>query len=631
MLPTSHASREYYTKYGHLAPMTSTSGLGRVFGNGVGTHKKPLVSRAAREILPGVFSFDPRVLEFQSRLSDELDANIPVGLDSEGFSTNGIHTDWGRLRTVSGYMANPMSYTPVDNANFRQELKLSAGYAGDERAIAQEVWSTIFEEYRPSHIKVPKKSTSGPRRNTSDADWKREFALFVYESDRFEAVLKCVQDNDWTTLANEVEMLFMMYIQKRDQVDTPGKERIVHDLEYALSGGTKGKSFPADKSVTIDGRKWERFSATRARVIHAGPWVINCILQIIASGHMQSMFERFPTVFHVNTPEQIKVIIDGHHVECGDVKEYDRSMSKDAVDVPHEVGEKFWDARLMKMSRLLYYAPYYARPLDMGGREGIFVGDPRLMTEQVVCGNRSGHAWTSLVAKVNKCVDTLIVFHKMGLPVLGRVKDYLEGKGAINFINNGDDEIVYTRSKELLTKYKKVRYSGTAGHYHVDSEKGQGFSGLLLLREGTVYQPTPKVHTAFEKIYTPERSIGGFFRPRWPIGIIDRINNQDANPMGTAAWEIHNRLFHDMLAPHFGTFMSIVTNGMERLDVNFDGLTAADRDVLENEDRIHYKYLETDISPEVYEKVTSKIPSDMYKHIFTNYYGGKINESQSVH
>jgi len=480
----------------------------------------------------------------------------------------------------------------------------------------------VFSEYVPSHIKVPKKSTSGPRRNTSDADWKRDFALFLYESSRFEEMLKCVEKSDWQTLANELEMLFMMYIQKRDQVDMPGKERIVFDLEYALSNGKKGKSFAADKSVNIDGREWDDFSATRARVIHAGPWVINCVLQIISSGHMLSLFERFPTVFHTSTADDIAKAINGNYVECGDVKEYDRSMSKHAVDTVHDVAERWWDPRIIKMSRLLYYSPYYSRPLDMEGGEGVFVGDPRLMTEQVVCGNRSGHAWTSLVAKVNKCIDTLFVFDSMGLEVLGHELEYFQSKGAINFINNGDDEIVYTKSEELMKKYKKYRYDGKHGHYVVESEVGQGFSGLLLRREGLNYHPTPKIHTAFEKIYTPERSIGGHFRPYWPIGVLERINNQDQSPMGHVAWEIHNRLYHDLLAPHYGSFLSIVNSAMEKMSLQIDGLTAVDKDVLEDNDRIHYKYIESDISPEVYERVTSKIPFQFYQHIINSYYGG---------
>lgn len=628
-LPITPDGRSYYGKHGYMARMDNKSGLGRVFGNGVGNHKTSLVSRSAKEILTGMFSFDSSVLQFQQRLSDEFNESMPVTKDADGFSSNGIHVGFDRLRTVAGYMSDPMSYTPLNNDFYRKELNLSPGYNPRQKVITKNALKHMFKEYLPSHVKVPKLSTSGPRRNTSDPDWKRDFALFVYEGSRFEAMLKCVDSNDWESLANELEMLFMMYIQKREQVDMPGKPRLVFDLEYALTNGRAGRSFNTNKNVVIDGKAWETFSATRARVIHAGPWVINCIMQIISSGHMYSMFDRYPNVFHISTAADISKLLDGKYVECGDVKEYDRSMSKDAIDAVLEAASEYWDPRLIKMSRLLYYSPYYARPLSLEGGEGVFVGDPRLMTDQVVCGNRSGHAWTSLVAKINKCIDTLFVFDSMGLPVLGNEETYFLSNGAINFVNNGDDEMVYTDSSDLMKLYKRKRYEkdNKNGHYVVESEAGQGFSGLLLVRPNAntlTYKPTPKVHTAFEKIYTPERSIGGTFRQFWPIGMFERVNNQDLSPMGQTAWEIHNRLFEELLAPRFGSFLSIVGNAMERMTFKIDGLSSIDKDVLEDPDRIHYKYLESDISKDVYETVTSKIPFELYEHIVTTYYKGNV-------
>lgn len=632
-MPQSASGIQYHNKYGFMPRMDERSSLGRVFGNGVGNHGQTLIRRTPKEMATGIWSFDPRLMRFQDALASELDKELGVGLDDDDFCTNGVHAGWARLRCVAGYMSDPMSYTPADNGFYRESLGLSLGYTPDQRAIATEFWDIIFSRYKPAAIKVPKKSGGGARRYTPDTDWKRDFALFLYESPRFEAMLKCIEDDDWMTLANELEMVFMMYIQKREQIDTPGKPREVFDLQYALTNGREGRKFNANKHVEIDGVSWSEFSATRCRVIHAGPWVINCVLQIISTGHMQMMFEEFPSVFHVSTPDQITSIIDGNHISCGDVKEYDRSMSKDAIDVPHESAAKFWDPRLIKMSRLLYYSAYYAKPLSSKGTQGVFFKDfRRLDVDQVVGGNRSGHAWTSMIAKGNKCVDTLFVFHAMGLAVKGNVLTYLKSQGVINFINNGDDEVVYTPDAGLMFKYKQHRYGKKQdGHYHVDSEVGQGFSGLLLMykdKENLIYNAVPKVHTSFEKIWINERGIGGVFRAFWPVGIIDRINNQELNPAGRAAWEVHNSLYRKMMAPHFGDFMSIVNTAFEKTKLDartMQALTAADKDVLESPERIYYKYLESDITPAVYNQVTSKIEHRYFDHIIKSYYGGTIN------
>lgn len=617
----------YGERYAKLHTMAGKDGLSWAFGNGVSTHNKPLVSRQPREVLPNVYSFDPRFRDFVRKLSYELNDALPVDLDADKFTRTGIHTNFDRLRTVAGYMMNPMSYTILDNASYRDFLGLRRGYTPVQREIAKNVWRIIFSQYRGAPVKVAKKSTSGPRRNTSDHVWKVDFAIWVYESGNFERVLDCVDKNDWLTLADEFETLYMMYIQKRDQVDTPGKPRQVFDLDYALSNGARGKEFDADKKVVIEGQEWADFSATRARVVHAGPWVINCILSIISTGTMAAMFDRFPNVFHINTPEQIEALVNGNYVYCGDVKEYDRSMDRDAIEVPHEVAEEFWDPRMIKSSRLLYFSPYYARPLDMNGTRGVWVGDPRKMQEQVVAGNRSGHAWTSMIAKGNKFIETLFIFHEMGLKVVGNELQFLEGRGPINVINNGDDEVIYTPNADLMARFKKIRGDASKGHYIVSQEDGAVYSGMMLMLVDPIlltYKATPRLHTGFEKLYCPERSIGGNFRPYWYIGVLERLNKRDVHPKGTVAWEIHDRLFHDMLAPHFGTLHSMIVNAEQETPLDYDALNQADREVLEDPDKIHYKYSDDEVSDVIMDKIVTRIPVEKFEHILNNYYSGTI-------
>jgi len=619
--------RPYEEKYRKLSPMSKHTGLKNCFGNGVANHARPLVTREARELLPGMFSFDPLVRQFLRKLSDDLNAEFPIDLDDNKFTRTGIHTSFDRLRTVAGYMMNPMSYTARDNAFYRDELELRRGYSPEERKIAEEVWHIVFSEWDPASLKITKNSAGGMRRNTSDWVWKYDFAIWLFEEQRFEKMLGYVDKNDWLSLANEFEMLFAMYIQKREQVDTPGKPRPVFDLMYALTNGKQGKKFDADKRVVIDGQEWEDFSATRARVVHAGPWVINCFLQIIATGHMMSLFRRFPSVFHVNTDEQISEVVNGKEVYAGDVKEYDRSMDKEALEVPHAVGSHYWDPRWMKASRQLFFSAYYARPLEEGGNRGVWVGDPRTMGDEVVCGNRSGHAWTSLIAKVNKFIETLFVFHKMGLKVLGNTRSYLEGNGAINVVNNGDDEVIHTESETLMRRFKTFREQPSVGHYLVSQEDGNVYSGKILRLTDTprVYAPTPRIHTAFEKTYCPERSIGGLMRPYWWIGMAERINSRAAHPCGERAWEIHDRNFHDILAPHYGTMFNLLAIGERESPLNKEALTSIDREVLEDPDKIHYKFTDSEVSEDVLELVSSKIPFVKFEHLVKRYYRGHVH------
>jgi len=615
---------EYLQRYGKLPKVGQSDFLNKVFANGPASHASSLITRNSVTLLPGMYSFDRPVLEFQRALSELLNKEFPVDVDADGFTKTGIHTTFDRLRCPAGYFMNPMSYVPVDNANYRQELGLTTGITSKQKAIAEEVWALVFQYAKVSAVNVAKLSSGGMRRFSADTQWKLAFVEWLLEPVRFERMLDAVEREDWETLANDYETCYAMYLQKRGQVDQPGKERTVFDLEYALSGGNKGKPEAADKSVVIDGTKYDDFSAIRARIVQAGPWVINCFLQMVATPLMKSLFDRFPSTFHVNTKEQIKAEVDGRYVFCSDVTEYDRSMSVDDIRIPHDLMKNVFDERIVKASWRLYTSPYYSKPLDLGGKKGVWVGDPRDWTSQVIAGNRSGHALTSLMAKVNKVIDTLAIIDYM-YPVIGKCKWFLEGKGQIGMVNNGDDEIVWAYTRSDIERFKALRKDLSKGRYSVSPETGQGFSGLLLVKQAdTVYDPQPKMHTPFEKIWVPERSIGGVHRPFWPIGVIDRINNLVATEQGQRAWDLHMKLYREKLAPIYGDFMTMVTKAHSELPLRGDQLSTKDREFLEDPNKIHYKFTAEEISPEVLEMTTSKIPLSVVERFLTKYYKGTL-------
>lgn len=614
---------EFVATYGKLTPVSKTDYLPHLFANGRSTHSSPLVTRASVTLLPDTYSFDKRVLNFQRKLVGKLNDALPTDTDEEGFTSSSIYTNFDRLLCPAGYLMNPMSYVAVDNSKYRtEELGLSLEMTPRERAIASEVYHLVCSQITPHAVNVPKLSTGGMRRFTRDVQWKLSFAEFLLVPTNFERMLDAVVANDFVTLANEFETVYAFYLQKRGQVDTPGKERKVVDLEYARSGGEKGRQFASDKSVVIDGEKFDDFSAIRARVVQAGPWAINCFLQIVSTCTLYSLFDRFPKVFHVNTPEQIKEVIDGKHIFCSDVKEYDRSMYIEDIQLFHDVMKEYWDERIIDASMKLFTAPYYSRPLEAGGKKGVWVGDPFDPNFKLHGGNRSGHAFTSLIAKVNKVVDSLIVLDKQ-FPVLGRCRQVLEGKAPIGFVNNGDDEIVWSLDKRALDVFKLNRAVRKNGRYVVDPEVGQGFSGQLLTRTGPTdlyYKPVAKVHTTFEKMWVPERSIGGVHRKFWTIGFIDRVTNIMKTDVGRHAWDIHMSVYREHMAPHFGDLTSLVMREHARIQFDLNGLNAKDREVLEDPSKLHHKYLDDEINSRVIAEVTSNIPLRVVEDFVKRYF-----------
>lgn len=613
----------YVRTYGRLEQVSNDSYFRDLFHGGAGTHSVPLVSRSSIEIFPGMYSFDEPVLDFQRSLVSVLNKELPVDVDDEGFSKHGVYTSFDRLKCPAGFLMNPMSYVAVDNSKYREELGLRVGMQNRERAIMRELYHIAFGDILPHSVNVPKLSTGGMRRWTRDVQWKLAFAEYLFVPETFERMLNAVEADDHLTLANEFETAYAFYLQKRGQVDMPGKERRVVDLAYARSGGLKGSEFASDKNVVFaDGRKYPDFSAIRARVVQAGPWSVNCFLQIIATCTMHSLFARFPGVFHVNTPEEISEQVNGDFVFCSDVKEYDRSMDADEINEFHDVMQEYWDPRIVKSSRKLYFAPYYSKPLEMGGRRGAWVGDPRDPDSLVKGGNRSGHAMTSLMAKLNKVGETLIVIDKQ-TPVLGRVKSFLEKKGVMKFINNGDDEIVHTSDETAMKIFMANRANLDNGRYVVEPEVGQGFSGSLLTRQSKTdrtYVPVAKIHTTFEKLWVPERAIGGKHRPFWTIGVIDRISNVTKTDTGRHAWNIAMSEYRRMLAPVYGDFLTTLMREHAKIKLDLERLNAKDREVLDDPSKLHYKYVDAEISSKVLKEVTTNIPLNVVDSFIKRYY-----------
>lgn len=606
--------------------LSSVNDLKGAFLNGRATHGNALITRNPIMVLPGIYSQDKDFLLFLRDTSKHLDETFSPDLDKEGFTKTGLYAAFDTLRCPAGYFQTPMSYTTVDNSAYREELGLTSGYNAREKAIATEFWRLILGEVTACPVNVAKKSTGGMRRFTKDVQWKLDFANFITQPSNFERMLNAVAEGDALTLANEFETIFATYIQKRGQVDRVGKKRMVMDLQYALSGGAEGRMFETDKKVFLHGEEWTDFSAVRARVVHAGPWTINCYLQMIASPTMQSMFHRFPLTFHVNTAEQLKSVIDGNHIFCSDVTEYDRSMSKDAIRLVHDVMEEFWDKRLVKASWKLFTSPYYSKPLGLESGEGTWVRNP-LKWEEVFAGNRSGHALTSLIAKGNKVVESLFIIDKM-YPVLGRVKAFLEHYGPVKLINNGDDEVVVIPREDDMRRFKTLRGDLKLGHYVVEAEPGQGYSGMLIHKTDRplVYDPKPKLHTSLLKTFVPEKGINDPMRADyWPIGASVRIDNLTQTDLGREIWAITLHHYRRMLEPRHGDIRAIIAKAHADMRLIVDGRSQADREVLDDEDKIHYRWLPSEVSPDVLELKTTKIPQPRVETILNTYFAGHIH------
>lgn len=205
---------------------------------------------------------------------------------------------------------------------------------------------------------------------------------------------------------------------------------------------------------------------------------------------------------------------------------------------------------------------------------------------------------------------------------------FLQGKMPIRFLNNGDDEVIIARDKRVLNLFVQYRLDLNVGQYKVEAESGHGFSGRLMCRESrssVVYTPTAKIHTAFEKWICPERSINTEHRKYPTIGMMDRITNLMRTDQGREAWSIAMSVWRTDMKPHFGDFNAVLSEQHAKINIDTSSYTSKEKELIDDPDKIHYKFKDDEIREDVLKLVTSKIPLTTVEVVVSQYYKGHLN------
>lgn len=633
----------------HLGTPSGPHDQAWVMGDGP-IHGSPLVTRKPITIIHGfgegdrgVQSFDPPFLDFVHEYVEVLNEDAQVGVDKDGFQLPGhLHTDFATLETVAGYSMAPMSLAPRDNTSFVDSLGLPSTFLSPRHAaIFDKFADLIFSRWKVTSIKTAKLSTAGSPTWVASAKMKREHALFILaEEDKIRSLYGA---GDLVGLAAFAKVTFLMNAGRRDQMEKKGKKRMVFPLVYAASSGRKGEPVEADKRVIIDGVEYDTFSATRARLFHGAPYATNLYPQIIATGTLHGgMFDQFPETFHcVNVREAIEAIPTDEDMRCSDATEYDRSMRTFLIKRLFARAREFWPDDIIDWCEHLAFCAYFSRPVNLDDprnkgfttagepNRAVLMGNVFSTDDQVQRGNPSGHAWTSLIAKFMMVFDFLATADDLMHDVLEEMVAYLRHRKMLKTKNNGDDGMYHGPTK-LLNIYVDYRFNKekNPGYFVLEAEIGNVWSGFVTERrpEGG-FKAYQRPQTSIGKILCPERSAGSNFRKRPTIGIIQRINGND-HPYQQRMFELFFKTWRDTAAKTYGSFMDMVNRHHERLDMDFQALTAIDIAVLEKPELLYYRYTEEDVSPAVismlFEQALS--PAEIMPFVTKNYKGEIIGD-----
>lgn len=588
--------------------------------------KRPVIRKDGKECLPGADTFNPVHRSFLTKFSQGINDHFgEPSFDEDGFTTNGMHTTGESMMTIAGYPQEPVSALPKSNKGERERLELGEKLTQRQKDIARAVWGEVWSHIKLSSIKVPRLSTSGPIRDVTDANWKIDYALAMQNQRVQDRQFKLIESGDSVGLYRDYEIAFLMGVNVRWQPDMPGKQRYYWSIEDVLASESPVRR-PITTVVNFDGVDMPQFAAMRTRLINQGSWAINVQLQPYATGCMHGMFARYPETWH-RDEDNLHNELEGKEVYFSDVSTYDQTFTEEMIDITHDTGREYISEGIMSMSQHYYYSAYFARPMVTKGGTWESIGNPALFKErQVVAGNRSGHAFTSLLAKVWKVIESLWAFDCIGYDVVRDVKLFLAGKMPCGTINNGDDAIDWFDLRSDYDKYVAFRNSKRADWmFKVEREYGNIFSGRVFMRvpgHRTKYTQLQRITTPFQKIYIPERSIGGDFRPFWPIGIVQRVNSSDSHPSLAAMWDIHNKVYSDTWGKEIGDFWTIVKRAHEAMPFNSSAYTAKDIIVQEDPAKIHYAYTDDEIADEVIDRSFARLHHRFFEPSVQHNYSG---------
>jgi hypothetical protein len=604
-----------------------------LFQDGTANHLQPLNRRMPVEIMTNAYSWDRDYLDLLPELRKGVEACVTPGVDRDGFcGPDGFTGDCATLETVAGFPMTPMSFLPADNTQARADLGLPVTWRSERhRLIVSEFFDIVFSNWHPTSLRAPAMSTSGFPGFSHVVSYKVAVGNNIIEN--IDDVLNRFANKDAKGLISNYGTVFCYNGGIRAQVDNKGKQRIVFSLDYARGVSTVADY--ADKSVTIPrplgDQDYSNLGATRARFINGAGFAVNVIPQIVSAGTMKALFKLFPETFHHTSIEEVAKDLNTRADCCmTDVSDYDRTIGSFFFDEMYISMAKYWDPEVVNWFKQLVESPYYTRPLDADGKVGTMFGDPFSLTPQVKAGNRSGHAGTSLIAKIVKVGETLTVIDDIARDVLGNVKAYLKWEKPIAMKNNGDDEALAGPAL-AVAKYRSMRTARgpkgeiSYGYLFIEIEKGQGFSGYYFGRNKDGVYPMRRALAMLEKIFVPERSIGSVFRKFWPIGLMARMVSVEHMPAHEEVSRVYRETWDNSeVGRRCGTWMSLVKKGLENLPDLGAGLSQADYEVLDDPDKLHHKYVEEDISPSVLALVAGKILSEDVTDVAKRFFRGNI-------
>lgn len=623
------------------------------------------------EYLEGEWSNDPRTLLFKDQLSRELTKAAPASVDDFGRVTGmGVRSNFYSLRRVNGFPMRPATFPIADNRHLREQKKLVNHFVEPwHRDILRSIVKLTCSNLEPSPLRIKKGSSSMLPFFETKMQPKMEICRHALATAAQSAAW--MEKGDYVTpwVKNQCGGAYQT-VYRRQSSDAvsyekgvfSAKARSVADLEFALTGGRSGTYVPSGMAFgdEVGFSVPPGFFRERNRTAHGGPLGMNATLMPIAQAIRNHTYAEYAYTFHHTTRESLQSDLrDGWSFSiAADVTQHDQFWPTFIVDTicdgMADAGVKEWWLTLYKTSKRM---PMYVTDVDEG-LGNILIGDWR--KPDLHPGLTSGTAttdldgtwlmtWVYLLVQVTHTYPELIPSLKDAGRRDSVIHSYLKGKLPIRLKDKSDDALMGWTDASLVPRamalQKKMKEGELVSPYMlVGYEDGGAFLGSILLYpesgsfSGVVL--IGNVISCHVNQFSPEYGVQS--------GVKDR--SRVKRPYPGLSWETLATTYGT--APFYGESMDIVERvwrdvrgfsyrgmreemlerdrsrlaaallAMPDSDFSYDDATPIEKEVINDSDKLNYKWLPSDVRPEVLDMLYQGLSLSETEPYFRSAYNG---------
>lgn len=599
------------------------------------------------EMFPGVSSVDPRYVDFKFELAQTATRAFPAQIDENGYaSANGVTRDFSALASCSGVKATPSNAPVVDRTLMSKEAGIADHFVSERhQRIARVLHREMFGRRKPgADLRFSKISSTSQPFFQYDVFWKQTMVRNLLEN--AERILDCVDRDDLHTLYSEFSILFSAYLVERHQPEggtgllegnyVP-KPRRVADMEYALSGGKKGRMLTADKIGLLRdvwGVDTSKASAMRVRTAYGFAGAITYFMSCWFVGNREYYYDEYGFTWHHTTREQIyDKLKDGVALIGLDVTTMDQLYPKFLLDAHAEWLADYGDRRFAKLVSWVNRAPYYAPQLGVG-LDPFWAGDPRrLETFNIDLGLSSGRADNPDLGKFYMTWVYLCLMDDITGDVLSwngddlaSVAGCLKGEHPRFRLLDMSDDAVFVMLDSEIDRMTRERLSkpGASPYAVLAPENGIAFLGNVVVKDsvGELLLPVPNPVTFLVNRFCAEHGIRSTHRRFWGQGYFSAIDHYSrAGSVITDLMEMTNFIWQK----HFGDYPTPTQWAARHMELNpvsatVDSLSLIDTEVILDPAKRFYRYRAEDISPTVLDQLTGRVPGELIDEHLSRYW-----------